>query len=198
MSTSGLLSVVVDQTVKLKVIAFEDGDRIPALAEWLKDNKTCNTEQIVEKVYSLFNKGCVVLQTSPMSFVCDHNAMLEVWGTPWKPNNLYAEKFNFPKYYPCLDYDCADYCEVIDLSNKDNKLGINETDDRSESLISGLKRLINESKEEEIEFRRSSQEGHANGMAYTRIKLETFLEDMGISRPSTLENENCSKRLSAE
>lgn len=110
MSTQGLVSVVANGKVKFKVIAFSDGDRMTQVKDWLIGNPEASKADLWSFLLQLFDKDSLVLQFGKHEFIHEFPEHLE-----WTPNNLYQDKFNEPCYYPCLEFDTADYTFVIDI-----------------------------------------------------------------------------------
>jgi len=93
MATQGMLSIIEDGKVRLKVITGSDGYHIPKLKAWLIENPKASNDEIYLKSLELFSKYSLIVQTSSCDGLFDKD---EIDGLP----PLYVEKFDIPDFNP--------------------------------------------------------------------------------------------------
>lgn len=196
MSTQGLLSVVENNKVIFKVIAFSDGDRMDQVKDWLIGNPEYNVTDLWMAIRKLFSKDSLALQISEDKFMNEFPPKMN-----WKPNSLYKEKFDDPCCYPCLDSDSANYTIVLDRVNDtfaERNLDAYWAEKCGAGLVKSMfaqgfkadiKELLVNLLEMEADAKSASNDQYASGLQCARINLETVLERHGISRVTTLKSE---------
>jgi hypothetical protein len=196
MSTQGLLSIIKNKQVVLKVVVFSDGDRMERLAEWLLENSEAQNKELLEQCELLFSRESLVIQQTATHYLhrCSYS--------DWRPNSLYEEKFNDPKYYPCEEFDMANYTYILDCTDKPSVIfaegfvrngrrsELSEHDEKPKKesdLIAGLKLHLVRLLEEEKAALDADNQGFYSGLCFARVNLEAVLESHGYSRTTTID-----------
>lgn len=105
MATQGLLSVVQNDEVKIKIVTASDGYYIPLLKAWIFDNPDATHQEIYDKALSYFGDDSFLLQTGPTEFFKEVSYQLD---PRWE------KQFNNPNFNPRWDLGIAEYSETLD------------------------------------------------------------------------------------
>ena len=110
MATQGLVTIVKDDEVQMKIITGTDGYNADKLADWLRKNPEAKPQEVYDKALSLSfgSKTSLVVQYAPDKRVADP----DMDDLP----DLYREKFSEPEFNPRWRHGTADHIVVIDAS----------------------------------------------------------------------------------
>lgn len=114
MATQGVLSIVVNGKVILKLVTGSNGYDIPKIAEEVKRKRIVNIEDLKALCYEMdFTPPYLTIQSSPTDFWCiEEDTNLE------DLNELFEIKFNEPEFNPRWSCGLADYVEVVEFTDK--------------------------------------------------------------------------------
>lgn len=106
--TQGVLSVVQNGKVRLKVVAGCDGARVIGLAARIRELGQLPT---IEEVYAM---ACVIGLGSVQSLVVMNETEMKYEGDG-QVGELYRKTFNLPDFNPRWEQGMADYVEIVNL-----------------------------------------------------------------------------------
>jgi len=110
MGTQGLVSVVKDNEVQLKIIVGTDGYNAAPLAKWLRANPDAQPREIYDRALDIGfgSKHSLVVQFGPNESIADEGI--------GDLSPLYIEKFSDPKFNPRWRYGTADHVVIVDAN----------------------------------------------------------------------------------
>lgn len=107
MATQGMVSVVSNGSVMMKIIAGTDGYNASKLADWLRIHPEASADEVFEYSLSIEfgSRSCLVIQTSPDKYVMnsDSDDLPE----------LYKTKFSDPEFNPRWEIGSVDHLVII-------------------------------------------------------------------------------------
>jgi hypothetical protein len=110
MATQGVLSVVRNGRVAVKVVCGSDGNNVPALARLIRAVPDMTPEEIYAhaQVMHLGSMGSLVVMT-PDRAITNADGGVDELGP------LYRETFDLPQFNPRWANGTAEYVEVVNL-----------------------------------------------------------------------------------
>lgn len=107
MATQGMVSVVSNGSVVMKIIVGSDGYNASKLADWLSFHPEANANEVYEYSLSIEfgSRSCLVVQTSPDEYVLD--------SVEGDLPELYKTKFDDPRFNPRWEIGSVDHLVII-------------------------------------------------------------------------------------
>lgn len=107
MATQGIVSVVKDGIVRMKLVAGSDGYHALTLADWLRSHPGASPQMAFDKACEVGFGSTVdlIVQYSPKEFIADPS--VEVLPS------LYRVRFLDSKFNPRWEHGTADFVEVV-------------------------------------------------------------------------------------
>lgn len=108
MATQGLVTVVEDGAVVMKVVAGANGYNAEALGRWLEQNPRADGQAVYNHALAISfgSPQCLVVQTSADHCVVDP----ENDGVP----SSYRDHFHEPRFNPRWEHGTADHVVVVE------------------------------------------------------------------------------------
>lgn len=108
MATQGMVSIVKDGRVQMKIVAGCDGDRANELADWLRSEPTAKPQEVYDMALEIGfgNRETLVVQYGPDKAVVDPDL--------GELSALYKQKYGDASFNPRWEFGTADYTVVVD------------------------------------------------------------------------------------